>query len=152
MKKFTKILAVCMLLAITVFSFASCGILESLGIGEKEESKTGLEKAADELGKKSYLIYYVGRENIAESEDVAIMLEFFEIKEEPVEALIASSNGLDFYYAFKFEDESTAQNAYEQLDIDALIEGYGSDIFSVGINDKIVYVGTNQGIKDAHGE
>ena len=154
MKKFAKILAVCMLAVFMVMTFASCGLF---GID--------LEKAADRLEDKDYKVYYV--DDLENTDDMdfeelgalmalGFMFEEFGIDETPVAGLMGSleDDEENAFFAAEFESASDASDAYDSLKDawDEYTEDADDDVkVTYGKSGKVVYFGTVKGVKDALG-
>jgi hypothetical protein len=154
MKKFAKILAAVMLVAIVAMTFASCGLF---GLD--------LEKVEDRLEDKDYKVYYVddlentddmGFEELGALMSISFMFEEFGIDETPVAGLMGSSEDDEenAFFAAEFESASDASDAYDSLKDawDEYTEDADDDVkVTYGKSGKVVYFGTVQGVKDALG-
>ena len=161
MKKLTKILAVCMLLVIVAMSFASCGLIGM-----------DLEKMADRLEDKDYVAVCVDMADVKEIADDLSPEETFAVlhicllfgmgfgvdldETEPVAFLLASTEDEETsFMAIEFGSTKDAKSVYEDVkdNRDAFLDlkDEESEDLIYGKIGKIVYVGTEQGLKDALG-
>ena len=122
MKKFTKILAVVMLVLMVAMTFASCGVLS-----------IDLEKVAKRLEKKDYIFeleYY---------EDEAALYACDEDEEE-------------FIQIIKYETIDDAKEGFDEMKegFEEAKDYYDTDL-TYGRKGKVVYAGTVKAVKDAFG-
>ena len=151
MKKFAKIVAICLLAIMVTTMFASCNLL----VGDID-----LKKTADKLEDAGYEVYYIKDVSGIDDFDfealgvlygAAYMLDELGIDEDPVSILITSDDDEGFW-AFAFEDEDDANDAYE--DLEETWEEYSKNSntdTTYGKSGNIIYFGTVKGTKDALG-
>ena len=149
MKKLTKILAICMLISFVIMTFASCSLLGM-----------DLEATSIKLEEAGYDVYYA--EDYSNTSDmniadlgiilgVAYVLDELGIDKEPVSILVTMDDDEGFW-AFEFEDNDDASDAYE--DLQENWDEYSKDSKSkstYGKSGNVVFFGTVQGVKDAIG-
>ena len=170
MKKFAKILAVCMLVVMVAMTFTSCGLF---GLN--------LKSAAKKLDKAGYKTFYLSEDDIKEiqkNDDISLEDErvdalfaaklllnsFFEFKVNdiaPVELIFAISgedkkplddNATIIYSfcAYEFESRDDAKEVFEAME-----ENFDTDnldhAFTYGMRGKVVYFGSVDAVKTALG-
>ena len=156
MKKFAKIVAICLLAVMLTTMLASCSFIGDLFIGSID-----LKEASDKLNDAGYEIYYI--EDVSDTDNLdfealgalygaAYMLEALGIDEDPVSILIASDDNDEGFWAFDFKNESDAEDAFESFEDswEAYSENSKSET-TYAKNGTIIYFGTVQGVKDALG-
>lgn len=159
MKKFTKIIAFCLLIAIVSMTFASCGLF---GMNFMLQEK--------KLESKGYTVirfdYKENGDANIDSEETAgaalVMLgaifsnvdgKDFPTDKSPESVLVAftdddSALSGEYFVAMKFEKFSEAKEFYQDLK-ENWTGGEGGTTY--GKKGNVVYVGTVQGVKDALG-
>ena len=121
MKKFTKILAVCMLVVMVAMTFASCGVLS-----------IDLYKSAEKLAKKDY---YCEISN----DDGELWLEAEE------------DDGDNWVEIIKFDSVDDANDYLEEIEDEMNYYGDHEEDVTYGRKGKVVYWGTVDAVKDALG-
>ena len=148
MKRFIKILALCMLVAMVAMTFASCGLLGG-----------DLSKIKSRLNKKDYAVITISSDSQIES-IVEAMFEEYGLSssdEMPEKALFTTTeDGESVLVIYEFKNSIKALQAYNddyedalKLAADDLPEDYGEATY--GISGKLLYVGTVDACKDAFG-
>ena len=143
MKKFAKILAAVMLVAIVAMTFASCGLF---GLN--------LEKAEDRLEDENYQVYHYKDYDDADYYTqmmVAYMFEELGIDDEP-SAVLGGTKGDEAFYAVKFKKSSEANDAYKNAkkNWDDFSEDAEGDL-TYGKQGNVIYFGSVDAVKTALG-
>lgn len=126
MKKTAALLLAFTILAISVFSFASCDLFKSI---ELDETKANLEAAG-------YTVTVISGEDYVQRDDAV--------------PSIMSSELSDYLYAVKGDEEIHVFFFYS---IDDASDNYDfinyNNLRNKGQNNNVVYIGTSQAVKDA---
>ena len=130
MKKFSKILAVCLLVVMVAMTFTSCGLFS-----------LNLEKVTGRLMDKGYSIYAMSDED-----ELKYITEALDIEEPKI--LYSASKDDERFLAVEFEKASDAKDAFDALE--EHVKDMGEDTICKR-QGKVVYGGTEQALKDALG-
>ena len=133
MKRFTKIIAVCLLVIMVIMTFASCGIFS-----------LNLEKVAKRLISKDYSVNILSSGN--EFDLTVLILEI-----EAPEIMLSASKGDDdvhCFVAFKFKNIDDAKSSFDKIE-NFIIDSSYNDDYICKRQGKVIYGGTRQGVKDA---
>lgn len=150
MKRFIKILALCMLVVMVAMMFASCGLLGG-----------NISKMKSRLKDKDYMVASVSSDNEIEGVVESMFNEYgFEVANEmPEKMLVAQGDdgyGDDVLVLYEFENAIKALQAYNNDYKDAIkaacdeLKDEGLDP-TYGISGKIIYLGTVDACKIAFG-
>ena len=142
MKKFTRILALCMLVIMVAMTFSSCGVLT-----------LNFTVARVRLEAKGYEVEVTDPDEIDDESDEATSLVFLSlIFGETPEKILKASKDDENISICKFDSSKDAKDAKENLE--EFREDYSDDAsedFVYVTRGKLLIIGTEQGVKDALG-